>query len=250
MNIVNNPCDQLFSYFVNDLDDHERNEFELHLSACSSCQEELAELSKTWEMLPMELDEVEPPPHWKAEILGEITGSHPEANMEESAEGKNIWVHTSRPGKARRAASIAAACLLIIGAASWWGINQMQRLEQAAERTELMPSQFVAQYDLKSFDQAHPEAKGKAWIAQKGATTQLVLQTSGLPALEGEQAYQVWLVKKGERSNCGTFRVDLQGNGIMTYTLKEAGKDFDTIGITLEPDPGGTQPRGKKMLGI
>ncbi|CAG7646238.1 hypothetical protein PAESOLCIP111_05121 [Paenibacillus solanacearum] len=151
----------------------------------------------------------------------------------------------------RRSARYNVAVVLLILLLGYAGWQQLSQWQQASRIQPDMrsPAQVLGAYDLKPFDPSMPAARGQAWLTKQGGTMLLVLQTSGLPELQDEQAYQVWLVKNGDRVNGGTFRVDAQGNGVLTYKIDESQRSFDTIGITLEPDPTGTKPRGKKVLG-
>jgi hypothetical protein len=45
------------------------------------------------------------------------------------------------------------------------------------------------------------------------------------------------------------MNVDDQGNGVLTYNISAKYIGFDAVGVTLEPDANGDQPRGKKVLG-
>ncbi|WP_248926543.1 anti-sigma factor [Paenibacillus hamazuiensis] len=243
------PCDQLVLYMAGEMTEEERTDFADHLSSCADCREEYEELQQVWQVLPYEMEEMEPPAEWKEELLGGIIGAESQENIRTAG-----FTVTKEPAWRRfsRYAAATAAGLLVLGAASWWGLTQMQKQGDpptALKQQEKAPSQMLKQYTLKSFDNSAPAAKGQAWLTKKGSSMELVLQTSGLPVLEGEQAYQVWGVKDGKRQNCGTFKVDPGGNGVHTYMITETEHDFDTIGITLEPDSNGNQPRGKKMLG-
>jgi hypothetical protein len=54
-------------------------------------------------------------------------------------------------------------------------------------------------------------------------------------------------MRDGRRSNAGTFRVDDSGLGVLTVGIRPDER-FDTVGVTLEPDAGGTEPRGRKVV--
>jgi hypothetical protein len=71
---------------------------------------------------------------------------------------------------------------------------------------------------------------------------------SGLPATQGSESYQMWMTNAGKRWSCGTFQVGKEGAGLLLYTLKKDAH-FDSIGVTLEPDAAGKQPRGRKVFG-
>ena len=68
----------------------------------------------------------------------------------------------------------------------------------------------------------------------------------GAAETQGDEAYQVWLIKDGQRSSAGTFRVSdtSRGIGLLAMPIQGGKLDFDAIGITLEPDEHGSQPRG------
>ncbi|MDG0811425.1 anti-sigma factor [Cohnella rhizosphaerae] len=88
-------------------------------------------------------------------------------------------------------------------------------------------------------------ATGLATIVIDKNGTHLLVQAEQLPKLQGNEAYQVWLIKGQEKFSAGTFLSD-QGTGAIYYTLKNGG--YDTVAITLEPDAFGDQPRGKIVL--
>ncbi|MFS0839250.1 anti-sigma factor domain-containing protein [Paenibacillus sp. 1P03SA] len=88
-------------------------------------------------------------------------------------------------------------------------------------------------------------AEGLATIVIDAKGTHLVVQAEKLPALRDSQAFQVWLIKGEQKVNAGTF-LPQGGTGALYYTFEP--KDYDTVAITLEPDAGGTQPRGTLVL--
>lgn len=90
-----------------------------------------------------------------------------------------------------------------------------------------------------------PNASGMAAMVQDDIGTRLVVQASDLPALSGNEAYQVWLIKDGQPINAGTF-LSGDGKGALTYTMEPG--DYDMVAITLEPDAEGDQPRGRMVL--
>lgn len=273
MSQANDVCETLFSFFLGELPETAKKAFEAHLPGCSACREQLIQLQQTWDTLPFSSEELEPPEQLKSEVLGAILREYPAddavaaptpdpehsfapmqvpANVPESAAPAHANAQAYSAGKRGNRSiwryAAAVAIVLLVGVAGWTEVSK--RLEKPSGRSELhIPSQLLEQYSLKSFDPTIPAAAGRAWIMKKGNSMELVLQTSGLPRLQGNQVYQVWLVKNGERNNCGTFRVDPEGNGVLTYVIDEQDRAFDTIGITLEPDSEGKQPRGKKILG-
>jgi anti-sigma-K factor RskA len=89
-------------------------------------------------------------------------------------------------------------------------------------------------------------AQGLATIVIDSKGTHLVVQAENLPTLEGNEAFQVWLIKGDTPQNAGTF-LSHNGTGAVYYTLDSA-NDYDTVAITLEPDAMGDEPRGTMIL--
>ncbi|WFR63254.1 anti-sigma factor [Paenibacillus amylolyticus] len=89
-------------------------------------------------------------------------------------------------------------------------------------------------------------AQGLATIVIDSKGTHLVVQAENLPNLEGNEAFQVWLIKGDTPQNAGTF-LSRDGTGAVYYTLDSA-NDYDTVAITLEPDAMGEEPRGTMIL--
>ncbi|WJH31539.1 anti-sigma factor [Paenibacillus sp. CC-CFT742] len=89
-------------------------------------------------------------------------------------------------------------------------------------------------------------ANGLATIVIDDKGTHLVVQAENLPDLEGNEAFQVWLIKGDKPQNAGTF-LSHDGMGAVYYTLDSV-NDYDTVAITLEPDAMGDQPRGTMIL--
>jgi hypothetical protein len=262
MTELNNICEQLFPFFLNELSPEASEAFTHHLSSCPSCKEELEGLKQVWQTLPCEMDVVEVPEALQAQMFENIL-----LNTRQQEEKPHLAAEAMpkidrmleevkapvRPIRRRWSFAAAAVLYLAIGAALGWGLKDYGSSKtpdsSLAAGTITEPSQVVGQYALKAFDAGMPEASGKCFVKQKGESKQLVLQVNGLKKNTGDWAYQVWLIKEGVRYNGGTFRVnDDKGDGVLTYDLG-ALSTFEAVGITLEPDSQGTKPRGKKVLG-
>ncbi|MBD2844535.1 anti-sigma factor [Paenibacillus sp. IB182496] len=90
-------------------------------------------------------------------------------------------------------------------------------------------------------------ARGLATIVIDSAGTHLIIQAEQLPALQNEEAFQVWLLKDGQPASAGTFLTH-DGTGALYHTIAAAESEYDTIAITLEPDAQGNEPRGPIVL--
>ncbi|MCR8634893.1 anti-sigma factor [Paenibacillus radicis (ex Xue et al. 2023)] len=251
----NNLCEQVFPYFLKELPPEEEETFKLHLSSCQVCRDELIELEQIWRTLPFEMEEVELQDSVKEQMLNHILQEiHEPVNsigqiVTEPEAAPLVNKIRSTPRRSRWSFAAAAVVCILIGATVGWGLNEYGIARFPSGSKIAAPAQVVEQYALKAFDPNMPAAKGHCWIKQQGQQQQLVVQVNGLRENAGDQAYQVWIVKKGTRFNGGTFRVNDDGSGLLTHDLNPAESEFDTIGITLEPDAVGSKPRGKKVLG-
>jgi hypothetical protein len=224
-------CELLHEFLLEELTAEEKAAFEAHLDACPTCRQDLREFRDVWNELPFTMEIVEPPEELKDQVF--------------------LRIFPAKKKPLRRWYAAAAGVALLAGAAYAVAqeLSERQEASVKADAHLAQPAQIVREYSLKAADAAPPEAKGSAWLMQQGGKTRLVLQLSGLPVTKEQWVYQVWLLKQGKRSNCGTFKVDNRGNGVLTYELQQEEAGFDAIGITLEPDAFGDRPRGKKVLG-
>ncbi|PGY08420.1 hypothetical protein COE25_20865 [Bacillus sp. AFS031507] len=247
---LNSNCsfsNELVSYLISETTNEERIRMERHLLNCSSCQKDMQDLQEAWTMLPYELDEVEVPVDLKDEVMNAIFPPENTSqtvivrNNQNGSKKKLVRIRSSLYGLA------AAALLFCFGGVIWNNINLRDQVTELTEQTET-PAEVIQVYALKTANPAGDSAQGQALIYKQGDKKQLVFQAQGLANTKGSEAYQVWLIDDGNRKSAGTFHVDKEGNGYLIYQLNKE-ISFDAIGISLEPDANGTQPRGKKVLG-
>jgi hypothetical protein len=225
-------CQDLLPYLFGELSAEKQQEVQQHLEQCSVCSDELQELQSVWNSLPLAMEEFEPPADLKTEIFNSIFPN------------EKRWKSFFSSGMSK----VAAVLLLLLGGMVWY--NVQLRGELVALQDELAdPTQIVEAYPMVASTESMNQASGHAWILQNGDQKRLVIDMNGLEPTKGEEAYQVWLIHEGKRQNAGTFHVDKEGRGMVTYYLSNPDIQFESIGITLEPDPHGVQPRGKKVSG-
>jgi F0F1-type ATP synthase assembly protein I len=249
-------CQDLMSYIIGECSEFERAAIERHLRNCASCRVEVLELRTVWEALPFEMDEIEAPADLKNEVMQAIQAlpqSKPHKSGSEAADD----VQLIQPKQARKLLMkfgwIAAILFGVILGGLW---SKAYFTKPAAEAVNLLnqPAEVLRTFDLKSVDDSLPRAKGTAWVLKQGNMNNVVVNLQGLTKTKGDWTYQVWLVSKGtdnttRRYNCGTLNVDERGNGVLTYPINAKYIYFDAVGVTLEADANGDQPRGKKVLG-
>jgi anti-sigma-K factor RskA len=231
-------CSYLVNYLTGDCTEWERAAFERHLRTCVTCREELSELQDVWEALPFDMEEVEVPADLKGQVMQSLQPKEIEP-AERKKKRSFMWIYGS-----------SAAIVLGFVVGIWWN-NQQQATNPIVKVALNQPAEIVHTFQLKSFDTTMPAASGTAYVLQNGDSHNVVINLQGLKETQGDWTYQVWYNRSGKRYNCGTLRVDEKGTGVLTYAIPVKVKDaqIDSFGVTLEPDPNGSTPRGKKILG-
>ncbi|MEH7121727.1 MULTISPECIES: anti-sigma factor [unclassified Bacillus (in: firmicutes)] len=243
-----NKCENLSLFIIDQLSKHEKKQFEIHLKTCAECRNEVNSLQETWQMLSYDIEETEVPNSLKDEVMNFIFD---ENNIPAQINKKQSFFEQLKGILAKHFSPLSAGILavLAIGLTGLiWHNLQLKDSITALENKAFSPSQIVKTIDLKGQDLA-ASANGIAYLLQDGQdTSHLIIELNNMPITNNDEVYQVWLLKNGNRQNAGTLKPDQNGNGLLTYQLP---KDhaFDAIGITLEPNAGNTQPKGKKVMG-
>ncbi|WP_219838075.1 anti-sigma factor [Paenibacillus sp. R14(2021)] len=253
-------CEHSLDYLAGLCSEEDKFVFERHLPHCASCQQELEELRFVWEALPAHMELMEPPVDLKQQVMdaaltAEVkradngSNSRPLPAAEAAAVARRPWF-----GRKSAAAlfSAAAAVILLL---SLWNIQLRSEQNHAPlpieEALSVSAAQITHLVKLQSKTPEATDSSGVACIVDNGHSKQFVTYIFGAAATTGSEAYQVWLIKDGKRSSAGTFRIGAsdRGIGLLAMPIKGDGLDFDAVGITLEPDDRGSQPRGMKVYG-
>ncbi|WNR45934.1 anti-sigma factor [Paenibacillus roseipurpureus] len=225
-------CSYLINYLTGECTEWERASFERHLRTCDSCREELPELQSVWLSLPFQMEEVEVPSDLKSQVMNAI------AKEPRRKRRSFTWMY-----------GLTAVIILGIVVGTVWNYNPFTSTKETTQESVDLPAEVVNTFELTSADTAMPSASGTAWVVKHGDMNKVVVNLSGLKETQGDWTYQVWLNHNGKKYNCGTLHVDKKGVGVLAYDVNVKELKIDSIGVTLEPDPNGTQPRGKKVLG-
>jgi anti-sigma-K factor RskA len=239
-------CELCLDYISGVLTDDERLEFERHLPGCEACRMEIEELRIVWEALPTDMEYIEPPADLKQQVMNAVMTAETEA-------GNRIAERRRPYGRQRYFAIISSALALVFIIGTVWNVRLYQ--ERTASPIPIEQALSVSASQIKELSRLRPpspdtsRAYGVACIVDNGQSRQFVVYVFRTPPTSGEQAYQVWLIKNGQRSSAGTFRVNDDGVGLLAMPIASDSLAYDSIGITLEPDDRGDHPRGVKVLG-
>ncbi|GAX91418.1 anti-sigma factor [Effusibacillus lacus] len=255
-NLQDHTCSQCLSYLFGQLSDQERELFEAHLPECEDCRHEIAELQLVTDALPYTAEPVPVPDNLKERTLrtafaakAPFTQNKPESQgYLPPSSGGSAWRSFVANRYGKLVMGLVAGLTVALGV-SFWQISEYQaQLQTAPNNKPASTTKVERSFPLYAAGDTS-KALGTAYLTETANGIQLVVQVQNVSPLSGEQAYQVWLLKNGQRQNAGTFRVNDKGEGVLIYAMDSTKPDFDNIGITKEPDANGTSPRGPKVMG-
>jgi anti-sigma factor RsiW len=273
------------AYVCDALDDAERAAFEEHLAQCEACALEVAELRETAAVLGMAAAEA-PPERLHAAVTARIevtrqlappaaapasaattsaasaTPSSPDApagaappstapggdapsNVVPITEARSRRLRLARVSRATVAGWTAAAVLA--GVAVGLGVEDLAQHHQAT-RSESRAQQLAALLaapDVRiGVGQVH--GGGTVTFVESRKLNQVAVTLADMPTLPEGKAYQLWMIgPSGVRS--GGVVTKAQTNS-STPVLAEGLGNAVTLGMTVEPSAGTTQPTTTPIL--
>ncbi|WP_274308995.1 anti-sigma factor [Solibacillus daqui] len=246
---MENKCENLTLYMIDELSKQERKHYEQHLKTCRSCQNELNSLQETWQMLSYDMEGAEVPETLKTEVMNFIFDDVPLKAPAAIDKKQTIFQRLKLQLRNQFSPlSAVTTIILILGMFGlYWKNIQLNDFITAVESEVHTPSQIVKTFTLKGQNIAS-SANGMAYLLENGNHNNLIIELNNMPGTKRDEVYQVWLLKDGDRHNAGILKPDENGNGFITYRLPKD-QTFNDIGITLEPNPNNTQPQGGKVMG-
>lgn len=235
------------AYLLRSLSEVEEQRFEAHLEECPVCQDEVDRLRPAVNALPRSVIPIAPPASLKSGLMAAVEADLRELEPAPARPGplKRLRASLARPGSSfgglRPTASwVAASVVLLIGVAS--GAAGLYALTEATSEEDSSRS-LIAKVDKTRV----PFGSGSLVVPdrpQDGA----VLRVHGMPELEANSVYQVWVRRGGEVISQSLFHVgtDGEGAGAVTGDLKGA----DSVMITREAAGGAKAPSEKPVLTV
>jgi anti-sigma-K factor RskA len=203
------------AYALDALDAGEREAFEGHLAQCERCRDEVAELSSTAAALAFGVESVVPPAALRGRILAAARAERPN-------------VVAFRPRSTRVLAAVAAVAACVAVGLGIWNISLHDDLRTA--HSEALQHVAVS------------GASGSL-VVSSGQTAALVL--SDLPAAPDGKTYEAWVLDQGTATAAGLFH---GGHGMTYVSLGRRVPKGATVGVTIEPAGGSSQPTTKPLI--
>lgn len=148
---------------------------------------------------------------------------------------------------ANRLAIGAAAAVLIFSNVFWW--SHTNDLQAQQRQLMLALAEQEAKYAALGQNPPHHEQlvstqgdSGSAiviWETDKQIGT---LYAVGLPPLQENHVYQLWIARPGYEISLGVFKVDANGTGTLVFKAAEPILNFEAIGVSVEPGSGSVHP--------
>ena len=221
--------DDVGAFLLGALTEHERQDFESHLSGCAECRDEVERLRHAAEALPRSVEQLEPPPSLRVALLAEVR----EADERGPALLQRLL---SAPRGLRPAVAWAgAAAVLAIGVIAGFG------LAKALSGDEVRTLSATAGKGVPGRAGGTLTLTGQG---EKGA----ILRVDGLPKPTGMDVYQAWVQRKGALTPEPTFEVGRDGRGAVA--VPDDLSDADAVLVTRERRGGSPAPTGAPLLRV
>ncbi|MBI3287180.1 MAG: anti-sigma factor [Chloroflexi bacterium] len=222
-----------------------------HLPDCPPSRRLLEEFRQVAEALPYAATLQTPALALKRRLLARL-------ERERLAQPAHLWMWLASWG--RRLAPLGpAALLLLLGLLGGWALSIQGELARQSGMVDQLFDQLRDQQLAMAFfttgEYSRIPLQGQADAAEAWGFLMVepdesvaMLLAYKLPALGEGQAYQLWLIRNGERDSGGLFSVDASGRAYFLFRAGEPLGAYQAVGVTVEPEEGSPGPTGPRVL--
>ncbi len=219
----------------------ERDRFVRHMSRCQTCASEVRGFHEVATAMAFAAA-AEPPPELRARVLAAAARTRqlpPEVRTHARPRRTRSWVPWLS-GVVATASIVVAVLFGFAQAHTKQELNQVQAENQAISLLLSSPQVTLLNHSTTK--------GGVATVVLAAARHQLVVVTNGLPALPAGHVYQLWLISKAKTVSAGLLPPAQAGR--TPAVLASGVVKGDTLGLTVEPAPGSTQPTTVPILAL
>jgi len=243
----------------------ERERFTRHMNGCPSCASEVRGFREVATAMAFAAA-LEPPPALRVQVLEAVARTRqlpPEIKTHARPKRSRTWVpwvpwlsgaiatagiviavlfgfaqaHTQQELNQARASSQSLAAI---------EARTMQELDQARTQNQLLAAIMAAPH-VRVLSQRSTRG-GVAVVLLASVRHQLIVTTSGLPALPAGKVYQLWLIGPKKIVSAGLLPAARSGQ---TAPVVASGLVAgDKLGLTVEPAPGSKQPTMTPIIAL
>jgi hypothetical protein len=240
----------------------ERERFTRHMNGCPSCASEVRGFREVGTALALAAT-LEPPPAMRAEVLAAVARTRqlpPEIRTHARPRRTRTWVPWLS-GAIATAGIVIAVLFGFAQAHTQTELNQaraqgqslaaieartMQELDQARNQNQLLAAIMAAPH-VRVLSQRSTKG-GVAIVLLASVRHQLIVTTSGLPALPAGKVYQLWVIGPKKIVSAGLLPPARSGQ---TAPVVASGLVAgDKLGLTVEPAPGSAQPTTTPIIAL
>jgi anti-sigma-K factor RskA len=262
------------AYAIDALEPEARVLVEVHLTSCTECQAELADLQRVSALLAQTIEPVAPPPALKARTIARATAqTSPSAVPARSDARSDVSAPLPKTTRGPSWLALAASLLVTVGLGAYaWSLRQelsslrqqfatvsagyenvrAQLIEARRDSVRLtrivdvLRDPAVMRIDLRGVERA-AGAQGNAFVSRANG---VLFQVSGLPALPAGRIYQLWVITpKQAPVSGGVFSVDATGAASLSMPMPPAAVGTRVVAVTEEAGPAGAaQPTSQPIL--
>jgi anti-sigma-K factor RskA len=218
--------DLLPAYALGSLDAEDSDRVREHVGRCRMCRAELASYQDVTGRLALAVPQQDPPAWLESRIMEKVMSSRSKSSFLE-------FLGMRRPVLA------AVAAMLIVAL----GAGNIYLLTRPFQSQALVPG--LVTVVLTGTGEAR-QAYGTIVIDRDD--NRGVLAVRGLTPLAASSAYQLWIIREGERKSGGVFNVTADGYGSLQVTVPAGFTGFTGFGISIEPASGSVSPTGARVM--
>jgi anti-sigma-K factor RskA len=253
-------------YALDALDsEKELNRFNQHLNRCQSCASEVRGFREVGTALAFAASS-DPPPEMRDRVLAAVARTRqlpPEIRTHARPRRTRTWAPWV-PWLSGAVAAVAVVVAVLFGLAQ---AHTQAELNQARAQNQALAvdkARVVAELNqARAHDQAlaailgaphvtllsqRTTKGGVAVVVLDAAKRQLIVATSGLPALPPGQVYQLWLIGPVRIVSAGLLPAAT--SGVTSPVVATGIVKGDKLGLTVEPAPGTAQPTTTPILAL
>lgn len=232
--------EMLPAYALGALDADERAAVDAGLHRFPDLRTELAGYQAVATGLDASVPQIAPPPALKAALMARIAT----APAEKTSWWQRFIDSFNRLSLVPRLALVAL--VLVAGVALVQITRSAITLATEQQKIQTIVASSTEQVILKGTDKA-PEAVGV--LHYMDDQLQGAMEVRNLPALNRNQAYQLWLVnREGERWSGAVFSMPASGETTVLVNCPEPMQGIVRFGVSIEPAGGSPGPTGPAVL--
>ena len=231
------------AYVLDALTDVELRAFERHLAECPVCRDEVERLRPAADALPRSVSPVNPPPSLKASLMeaGEADvrsrAASPRRRPLAGVRRRLVSAGAALGGMRPAVAWASAAVVLLVGGMGGYAATEIGSGTEDPSRT------LTAKVDKGRM----PFASASLVVPGEEARG-AILRVHGMPTLDRDTVYQVWLKRDGETISQSLFDVGRDGAG--AAAIAEDLTRAEAVLVTRERAGGARAPSEEPVLSV